>query len=176
MSTCGNCGKSVQPKKIENRSIVPTQTAAQQVGAEVRQLRACINDLIGVVALAAIWKGAGRSEIVYTLLDMLLSVVHLDFVYLRVNAPVGEPPMEIVRAAHPQSTKDLSSEIRELLQGWPERRPQKLPLVVQNPFGAGELSIVPLPLGLAGEIGVLVAGCRRTGFPAQTETLLLNVA
>ena len=35
--------------------------ALEQTGSEAKQLRACINDLIGIVALPAIWSGsAGR--------------------------------------------------------------------------------------------------------------------
>jgi hypothetical protein len=41
----------------------------QQIAAEVTHLKACINDVIGVVALPAIWRGGGPSEIVRTVLD-----------------------------------------------------------------------------------------------------------
>ncbi|MBZ5606375.1 MAG: sigma 54-interacting transcriptional regulator [Acidobacteriia bacterium] len=36
--------------------------------------------------------------------------------------------------------------------------------------------MIPLPLGLDGEIGILVAGSRRADFPARTDRLLLTVA
>ena len=42
--------------------------------------------------------------------------------------------------------------------------------------GARDVSIVPLPLGLHGELGVIVAAAERTDFPRQTEALLLSVA
>ena len=38
------------------------------------------------------------------------------------------------------------------------------------------MSVLPLRLGLRGEIGLLVAGSRRGNFPRQTERLLLSVA
>jgi C4-dicarboxylate-specific signal transduction histidine kinase len=47
---------------------------------------------------------------------------------------------------------------------------------VSNPVGGGEMTIVPLRLGLQGEIGLIVAGSRRPDFPMQTERLLLSVA
>src|ERR1700685_3599693 len=42
-------------------------------------------------------------------------------------------------------------------------------------MGEGDVSIVPLPLGLQGELGVIVAAAERTAFPRQTEGLLLDV-
>ena len=47
---------------------------------------------------------------------------------------------------------------------------------MRKPIGDGDISIVPLPLGLHGEIGVIVAGSQRPDFPEQTERLLLSVA
>jgi len=43
-------------------------------------------------------------------------------------------------------------------------------------MGEEDVSIVPLPLGLQGELGVIVAAAERTDFPRQTEALLLSVA
>ena len=43
-------------------------------------------------------------------------------------------------------------------------------------MGEGDVSIVPLPLGLQGELGVIVAAAGRADFPRQTEALLLSVA
>ena len=47
---------------------------------------------------------------------------------------------------------------------------------MRNPVGEGDISIVPLGLGLQGEIGVIVAGSERADFPRQTEKLILSVA
>ena len=53
--------------------------------------------------------------------------------------------------------------------------PQQWPPLTRNRLGS-DISIVPLRLGLYGEIGVIVAGAQRTDFPDQTEILLLSVA
>ena len=65
--------------------------ALEQTGSEAKQLRACINDLIGIVALPAIWSGSAPQEIVRTLLDALLGMLRLDLVYLRLKNSLGEP-------------------------------------------------------------------------------------
>ncbi len=47
---------------------------------------------------------------------------------------------------------------------------------MRNRLGDRDISIVPLGLGLQGEIGVIVAGSEREDFPQQTERLILSVA
>jgi len=152
------------------------QKNARRAGAEVSQLTACINDLVGIVALPAIWKGAAPSEIIRTLLDMLLRILPLEFVFLRLKDPVEKSSSSVLRVAHSHTVTVQTEEIEEMLKGWCESHFQKVPRLVENPFGEGQLSIVSTPLGLDGEIGVLVAGSRREDFPARTERLLLNVA
>ena len=152
------------------------EVAPEQAGSEARQLRDCINNLVGVVALPAMWSGSAPSEIVRTLLDALLGMLRLDFVYLRVKDSIGEPPFEVIRGPHSQRATGMSQEIGELLKCWSGDQVQDWPRVVRNAFGDKDLSIIPLPLGLEGEIGILVAGSRRTDFPARTERLLLTVA
>lgn len=176
MSSCANCAKSVRPKSIEKQVKVPRQKKAPQAGSEASQLRACINDLAGIVALPAIWKGAAPSEIVRTLLDMLLRILQLDFACVHLKDQVGESPSGMLRVAQPQAATVPAEQLEARLKSWLESDSQKLPRWVDSPFGDGRLSIAQVPLGLEGEIGVLVAGSRRHDFPARTEKLLLNVA
>jgi PAS domain S-box-containing protein len=147
---------------------------------EIKRLQRCINDLVSVLALPAIWSGGEPSQIVHTLLDALLSMLHLDLVYVRLKGPVGEAPIEMVRVA-PTLKLALKlttrpQEIGEVLNHWFGDDPQKWPPLVRNPIGDEDISIVPLRLGLQGEIGVIVAGSQRPDFPGQTERLLLSVA
>lgn len=143
---------------------------------EAKQLRTCINDLVGIVALPAIWSGRAPTEIVCTLLDTLQDILHLDFVYLRLNHSHGEPPVEAVRCTYPHAVTGLLHEIGEWVKGWSSDRVSEWPRLVRNGLGGKDLSIIPVSLGLQGEIGILVAGSRRTDFPVQTERLLLSVA
>ena len=66
---------------------------------EIKRLQRCINDLVSVLALPAIWSGGEPSQIVRTLLDVLLGMLHLDLVYVRLKDPSGEAPIEMVRVA-----------------------------------------------------------------------------
>src|SRR5690606_21815044 len=82
---------------------------------EIKQLRACINDLMGVIALPAIWSGGEPSEIVPTLLDVLLATLRLDFVYARVAAPIGEDPIEVLRVAEGQELVSQAENLHALI-------------------------------------------------------------
>ena len=64
---------------------------------EIKRLQGCINDLISVLALPAMWIGQDPEQIVSTLLDVLVGILRLDFAYVRLNQPVGGDLIEVVR-------------------------------------------------------------------------------
>ncbi len=148
----------------------------EQAADEIKRLKTCINDLIGVLALPAIWSGGKPSQIVSTLLDVLLVTLRLDFAYARSNDPNGGATIETVRLAQNRNLTAQPHEIGQALNPWLGDVSYTSPLLVRNPVGDGDVSIVPLRLGLHDEMGVLVAGSERADFPTQTERLLLNVA
>ena len=143
---------------------------------EIKRLQRCINDLVSVTALPAVWSGSEPSQIVRTLLDALFSMLHLDLVYVRVKGPAGEAPIEMVRAGQARKLTSRPEEVAGMLKRWLGDEPEKWPPLVRSPLGDGDLSIVPVPLGLQREIGVVVAGSERADFPGQTERLILSVA
>ncbi len=142
----------------------------------IKHLQHCINDLISVLALPAMWSGGEPSRIIQTLLDALLRMVQLDLVYVRLKETGGQTPIEIVRFAQSQKYIAQPHEIGEALKPWLEADLQEWPSLMRNPWGDQDFSIVPLGLGLQGEIGVIVAGSEREDFPQQTEKLILSVA
>jgi C4-dicarboxylate-specific signal transduction histidine kinase len=143
---------------------------------EITRLQCCIDDLVSVLALPTIWIGGGPSQIVRTLLDVLLGMLRLDLVYARLKDPVDEGPIEMVRVAQSQQLTARTREIGEMLNHWLGADPEKWASSVRHPIGDADISIVPMRLGLQGEVGVIVAGSRRADFPEQTESLLLSVA
>ena len=143
---------------------------------EVKHLQRCINDLISLLALPAIWSGGDPSQVLHTLLDALMRMLRLDLISVRLTDPVGGAPVEIVRLAEPRTSMPSPHEICEALSQCFKNDSRKWPSPLRNLMGEGDVSIVPLPLGLQGELGVIVAAAERTDFPRQTETLLLSVA
>ena len=143
---------------------------------EIKRLQGCINDLIGVLALPALWKGQDEKQIIKTLLDVLVATLRLDFAYVRLNDPVGGGPIEMV--GHDQ-LRDLAAEpglVGQTLTQSLGTNPRNWPPRAKNPFGKGSLAIVPLGSGRDDEVGVIVAGSDRADFPWQTETVVLSVA
>jgi len=143
---------------------------------EVKHLQRCINDLVSLLALPAIWSGGDPSQVLDTFLDALMRMLRLDLVSVRLTDPVGETPVEIVRFAELRRPVPSAHEICEALSQCFKNDSRKWPPLLRNLMGEGDVSIVPLPLGLQGELGVIVAAAERGDFPRQTEALLLSVA
>jgi PAS domain S-box-containing protein len=147
----------------------------EHTSGEVKRLQRCLNDLVSVLALPAMWSGSQPSQIVHTLLDALLGMLCLDFVYARFEDPAGGAPIEVLKIA-PSAKWLLPDEIHKTLNHWSGDDPQRWPSRLRTSIGGEDISILSQRCGLHGEIGVIVAGSDRADFPGQTETLLLSVA
>jgi PAS domain S-box-containing protein len=150
-----------------------TQKTADE---EIRRLQGSINDLTSIQALPAIWNGRESGHITSTLLDVLASMLRLDFAYARLSDSINGSPVEFVRLTQRRAAPPQPQEIGRALDRWLTNQSANAPLAVPNPAGDGEVRIAPLRLGLMDEIGMLVAGSKRADFPTPIETLLLRVA
>jgi PAS domain S-box-containing protein len=148
----------------------------EKTADEVKRLQSCINDLISVLALAAIWSGSESRQMLGTLLDSLLAILRLDFACARLNHSIDGSPIEVVRLAQRQHLSAQSQEVGRALGPWLSGDQTASRLVIPNPAGQGEVAIASFSLGLQDEVGVLVAGSRRADFPTDVELLLLRVA
>ncbi|MGA3091010.1 MAG: PAS domain S-box protein [Terriglobales bacterium] len=148
----------------------------EEASVEIKRLQRCISDLVSLLALPAIWSGGDSSHVLHTLLESLLGMLALDLISVRLKDPVGGAPIEIVRLAQLREPMPPTHEICEALSQGLADKSRKWPPLLRHIFGDGDVSIVPLPLGLQGEIGVIVAASERADFPRQTEALVLSVA
>src|SRR5450432_3391659 len=147
----------------------------EDTSGEITYLKRCLNDLVSVPALPALWSGSSPSQIVHTLLDTLLGMLCLDLVYARLQDPAGGAPIEVLKIA--QSAVCLvPDEVLKTVNQWFGDDPQKWPSRLRASMGGEDISIVSQRCGLRGEIGVIVAGSGRVDFPGEAETLLLGVA
>jgi PAS domain S-box-containing protein len=143
---------------------------------EIKRLQRCVNDLVSLLALPAIWSGGDPSQVVHTLLDALMGMLGLDLIYARLNDPAGERPVETARVAQSRQRFLQPQQIGEMLKRWLGDDPQQWPALAANRIEDENISIVLMRLGLHEEMGVIAAGSHRADFPAQTEKLLLGVA
>jgi len=144
--------------------------------AEIKRLQSCINDLISVLALPAIWSGSDSSQILGTLVDVLLTMLRLDFAYARLSDASKGPPIEVVRLGDHRYCSVQPRQFGQVLDRWLTGDQTASRSVVPDPAGEGEVSIASFSLGLQHQVGVLVAGSRRADFPTEVERLLLRVA
>jgi signal transduction histidine kinase len=141
---------------------------------EIEHLRRCINDLVVVLALPAIWTSHEPSQIANTLLAVLVRLLRLDFAYVRVSTSVDGAGMELAQTT---GHRDIRlHEIRRALDRWLTAEVPETSVVVPNPVGDGVVSIAPFRLGLQDEVGRLIVGSQRPDFPTHVERLLTQVA
>ena len=96
---------------------------------EIKRLQGCINDLISLLALPAMWTGQDSAQVVSTLLDVLVGMLRLDFAYVRLNDPLGGGLIEMVRhdplrhlEAEPRMIgQTLNDSLGANLRKWPPR-------------------------------------------------------
>jgi PAS domain S-box-containing protein len=142
---------------------------------EIKQLQRCINDLVSVLPLPAVWTGGESPQIISTLMDAVLRMLTLDLIYVWSKESAGETPIEMARVAPTWGPMPEAREIGKMLHQLLGDNPQVWPPVVQIPFGEVDISIVSLALGPHADAGVIVAGSRRADFPRETERLVLSV-
>src|SRR5467141_3915217 len=176
MNSCGSCANDAPraTRRPHHRSDVEVEM--EKTADEVKRLQSCINDLISVLALAAIWSGSESCQMLGTLLESLLAILRLDFAYARLNDSIDGSPIEMVRLAQRQNPSAQPQEVGRALGRWLSGDQTASRFVIPNPAGEGEVAIASFPLGLQDEVGVLVAGSRRADFPTDIERLLLRVA
>lgn len=142
---------------------------------ELLGVKACLNDLVGILALPTVWSGREQEHVLSTLLDAVRRVLELDFVYAQLNIPDGER-LEMIRIGNTEDTYIDSSGLRLALDGWLRNDPEKRTSVLNVPHANGEFWLAAFCLGADERTGVLIAGSARSGFPTKSERLLLNVA
>ena len=147
----------------------------EEPSEHVKRLQRSMSHLLSLMALPAIWVGGDGSHVVATLLEALLGMLRVDFVYVLLNNSRGGTD-EMVRLAQSLgevlSPGDIGQGLAASLGGVMLRWPRAGRLCL----GTNEFSIASAPIGLQSEIGIIVAGSKRRDFADETERLLLGVA
>jgi PAS domain S-box-containing protein len=128
-----------------------------------------VRDLLALSTIPQAWVGQETLAIAGGLADLLIDSLNLDFVFVRLRDPTQGDATEVTRGNSAQPFPDwLRTRIGEI--GHLSRTE-----ILSN--GAGEPYCgVAIPIGVSAEGGLVVAACRRTDFPSDTDALLLPVA
>src|SRR6202047_4735010 len=113
----------------------------EHTSGEVKRLQRCLNDLVSVLALPAMWSGSQPAQIVHTLLDALLGMLCLDLIYARFEDPAGGAPIEVRKIAR-SARGMLPDEIHKTVNHWFGDDPQKWPSRFRASIGDEDISIV----------------------------------
>ena len=138
-------------------------------------MRRSMNDLVSLMALPAMWASGDHSNVVGTLLEVLLGMLGLDLVYVLLTGSNGDVS-DMVRLTQALAGTLQPEEVGRALIGSLGSDVSHWPSAGRVSIGAGEFSIASVPMGLQAEIGIIVAGSRRPDFAGETERLLLSVA
>src|SRR5579863_8804749 len=144
--------------------------------SEDKHLQRCMNNLVSVLALPAVWNVSEPNRILATSLDVLAATLDLDFLYARVQLDSREAPIDVLRSAPRFGTSQCREEISQALNRWFGQDPQQWPEQTLCHVGGQEVSVFPIRMGIEGNLGLIVAGSQRAGFPNQTERLVLNIS
>lgn len=139
---------------------------------ENERLRDCARDLVSVMALPAMWVGREPHHIAESFLDSIVEILDLDFAHLHLNDSSSDALLEVTRLS--DWARNVAPRFAELLGSWTKADAHELPRRLD--MDPHSLAVLSLPLGLLGEIGLLLVGSRKSDFPRQTESLVLSVA
>jgi hypothetical protein len=143
---------------------------------EAARLRGCLNDLVSLTALPALWAGGGPPRIVGTLLDALLGMLSPAFVFARVKDPDGEPVIEMVRVGEAWKGRLSITEIRQVIGATLEDQTPDCTPGTSVSLGGTRFAVASARLGLQAETGTVIVASERIGFPDQIERLVLDIA
>src|SRR6266851_6736524 len=176
MNSCSSCANDARRATRRPDPWSDLEVKMEKTVDEVKRLQSCINDLISVLALAAIWSGSESRQTVGTLLEALVAILRLDFACARLNDSIDGSPIEVVRLAQRRNPSAQPQEVGRALGRWLSGDQTGPRFVIPNPAGEGEVAIASFALGLQDGLGVVVVGSRRADFPTDIELLLLRVA
>src|SRR5262245_42045358 len=108
------------------------------------------------MALPVLLAGGEPPQIVATLLDALLGILRLAFVFARLSDPDGGSPIDMVRVA--ESLRGRAREVSQAAEASLREAPANWPPHPRMSIAGLPLAVASARLGLQGEIGVIVAG------------------
>src|SRR5579863_6697479 len=119
-SSCESLASGAAPGWLHPRRRCEMESQSGKPAEEIKRLQRCINDLVGILALPAMWTGGEPVQIARTLVDVLVRTLRLDLAYVRVSESVDGAPIELLRVGPSENIMDRPQEITALLGPWLE--------------------------------------------------------
>jgi signal transduction histidine kinase len=141
---------------------------------DMLSLRRCLRDLVAFTTLPALWKGYTPQGIAESLSDVLLSILHLDIVYVRLTG--ATEAIEVIRTPQGLYSAEQSMEISSMLNSLCQVDSSNSVQSIANPMGNGMLHIATMPVGHKGTRNIVIAGTHSPDSLTDTDLLILRVA
>ena len=150
----------------------PPRPRATPVSTDVDELQACVQDLLSLLALPALWNGREPKAIVGSLCETLESLLPLEACYVSVRLLPGEAPLSALRIRGSTVPSD-HPDWRALTRGGGHTH-RGSPRMIDD-TSVGSLRMVSYDMGYFGEGSVCVASSDPS-FPTSTQSVLLCAA
>ncbi|HEY1664160.1 MAG TPA: ATP-binding protein [Trebonia sp.] len=138
---------------------------------ETRVPRAVLRDLMALSAIPAALVGREPADVAAGLADVLIELLRLDFVFVRLCVPSAAGTVDVMRgtawATFPAWLESHRGESGRL---------SGIEIIPGVDGVHGTSRGVAIPIGINAEGGVVAAASGRTGFPTETDQLLLGLA
>jgi MEDS: MEthanogen/methylotroph, DcmR Sensory domain len=159
-----------KPSKVEEGGAGLNSGGAKTMGTsgDVEGLKACLNDLIGILTLPALWTGREQDHVIRTLIDAVCRTLQLDFVYARLNLPNGKRLERIRITGSGDGIKD-NDDLRQALRQWLRDDPKSRPTALSGLHGDNELALAAFSLGTDEHTGGIRRRFRSIRLPNQVR-------
>jgi two-component system, chemotaxis family, CheB/CheR fusion protein len=139
-------------------------------------LRLYLRDLAAVTELPAVWSGADRRRIADGMAEVVVSILHLDFAFVRLECSAAAEMIEAVHFAQLPTAPLSAAEVGTAMAPYTGGRPNETAIrTVAHPLGSGSVNAAVTPIGYGSEFGVLLTASVKPDYPAEEDRLLLNV-
>lgn len=144
------------------------------ISNETPVLAPALRDLIALATQPVAWTGPESHASVAGLADVILTALHPDLVFVRLQNRPGASHVKVTRFKGRSNENIQDQELEQLLAPYLVSPTNNEPLTIAYPGGSGVLRVLVLPIGHDGAGGVIVVGSQQPNFPTELDQLLLS--
>lgn len=138
------------------------------------ELQACLRNLMGLLALPALWSSRAPDAILRLLAESIEEMIPAEFFFVTAIFDTDEAPLSLLRVGRQEVASDSEewSGLCKIRVSGLSREPK----ITLEMTPCGELRVVRLMMNYSGHIAALVIGASRSDFPRPAEMVLLRSA
>lgn len=135
-----------------------------------------MRDLLGLLALSALWQGRDGATVMEQMLSAVERLVPIRFAYAQARLLDGEQPTVTARVAGVPLNQEACLAWQHSTSGWSRTVNVGRPDDLLSPTPIGDMQISRMEMGVSTLQGTVWFGSDRPGFPTTTELAILRAA